>query len=119
MCIRDRTNTGVNFQIGWNTTIGDHLDLAIAGGPSIIHVKQELSSVAVTANTQNASATVVSESATTAKAGNAGVDLGYRVNDRYGLGVFARYAGGQVDLPSVSNLTVGGTQIGGRMRFWF
>jgi hypothetical protein len=114
-----QTNTGVNFQIGWSTTLGNRVDVAIAGGPSIIHVKQELSSVAVTPNTQDAAATVVSESATTAKAGNAGVEVGYRLSDRYGLGVFARYAGGQVDLPSVSNLTVGGTQIGGRMRFWF
>jgi len=114
-----QTNVGVNIQVGWMGTIGDRMDIAIAGGPSIIHVKQDLGSVTVTPGSQTAVASVVTESKTTAKAGNIGFELGYRLSDRYGLGGFVRYAGGQVDLPSVPNLTVGGVQVGGRMRFWF
>ena len=73
----------------------------------------------MTAGTQTGVAAVVTESKTTPKAGNVGLELGYRMSDRYGLGGFVRYAGGKVDLPSVPNLTVGGVQVGGRMRFWF
>jgi hypothetical protein len=114
-----QTDVGVNFQIGWRTMIGDRMDLAIVGGPTIIHVKQDLGSIAVTPGTQTGVASVVTESATTAKAGNVGFELGYRMSDRYGIGGFVRYAGGEVDLPSIPNLTVGGVQVGGRMRFWF
>lgn len=114
-----QTNVGVNFQVGWMTTIGNRVDLAIVGGPSIIHVKQDIGSVVVTAGTQTGVAAVVTESKTTPKAGNVGLELGYRMSDRYGLGGFVRYAGGKVNLPSVPNLTVGGVQVGGRMRFWF
>jgi hypothetical protein len=38
---------------------------------------------------------------------------------RYGVGAFIRYAGATVDLPSVSDLKVGGFQIGGGLRVRF
>ena len=47
-----------------------------------------------------------------AKGGNAGFQGTYLFTPRYGVDVFARYAGGVGDLPAVSNVTVGGFQTG-------
>ena len=41
------------------------------------------------------------------------------MNDRYSVGGFVRYAGGEVDLPSVAKLKIGGVQAGGGIRFRF
>jgi hypothetical protein len=40
----------------------------------------------------------------------------YRRNNRYGFGGFVRFLGGEVDLPSVPNMKVGGFEIGGGIR---
>jgi hypothetical protein len=111
-----QTNVAINFQIVWTRALTNRLDLALSGGPSIIRVSQELPSVTLD---EAANPTTVSESATTGKAGSAGVDLSYRVNDRYSIGGFVRYLGGQVDLDAIENLTVGGAQAGGGIRIRF
>jgi Outer membrane protein beta-barrel domain len=114
-----QTDVGVNFQIGWSTVVGDRFRVGIAGGPSIIHVKQDVASIAVTPATQTGVSSIVRESATTGKAGSVALELGYQVTEAYGTSVFIRYAGGEVDLPSHSALKVGGVQMGARLRFWF
>ena len=111
-----QTTTAVNFQAVWIKPLTDKLDLWLFGGPSVIHVNQEIASAT---ETQNSVATIKSDSANTGKAGTAGVDLNYRMNARYSVGGFVRYAGGQVDLPSVSKLKIGGVQAGGGIRFRF
>jgi hypothetical protein len=110
-----QTNVAVNFQAVWTRPINDRFDVAVFGGPSIIHVSQDLPSV-----TPDASALpiVISESGTGA-GGNVGVDVAYRVNNRYRVGAFVRYLGGSVDLPSVEDLTVGGVEIAGGIRLRF
>ena len=115
----NQTDVGVNFQIGWSTLVGQRFRVSVAGGPTIIHVKQDVASIAVTPGTQTGVGSIVSESATTGKAGSLGLELGYQLTDRYGTGVFLRYAGGEVDLPSHSRLKVGGVQMGARVRLWF
>jgi hypothetical protein len=110
------TDTAVNFQAVWIKPLTNKLDLWLFGGPSIIHVNQEVASAT---ETQNPIATIEKDSGTTGKAGTIGVDLNYRLNARYSVGGFVRYAGGKVDLPSVSDLTVGGAQVGGGVRFRF
>jgi hypothetical protein len=111
-----QTDIAVNFQALWMKPLTAKLDLSVFIGPSIIHVKQEVASAT---ETQSATATIQSESATTGKAGTVGVDLSYRLNNRYSVGGFIRYAGGEVDLPSVSKLKVGGVQAAGGVRYRF
>ena len=111
-----QTDIAINFQAVWMKPLTSRIDLWLFGGPSLIHVRQDVASAT---ESTNPSAAVKSESKTTAKAGTAGVDLSYRLNDQYSVGAFVRYAGGQADLPSVSNLTVGGVQAGGGVRYRF
>jgi hypothetical protein len=111
-----QTNTAVNFLVVFVAPVSDRFDVAISAGPSVIRVKQEVASA--TANI-NSTATINSQSGTTAKAGTVGLDLSYRMNNRYSLGGFLRYMGGVVDLPAVPDMSVGGFQAGGGIRFRF
>ena len=111
-----QTNVAINFQIVWMKTIRPRLDLAAFGGPSVIHVSQDIASATPVLNT---TPTVERQTATTGKAGTVGVDLTYRMNDRYGVGGFVRYLGGSVDLPAVENLGIGGVQAAGGIRVRF
>jgi hypothetical protein len=111
-----QTDTALNIQAVWIKPLNDKLDLWLFAGPSIIHVSQEVASAT---ETQAATATIKKESANTAKAGTAGIDLNYKMSDSYSVGGFVRYAGGEVDLPSAAKLKVGGIQAGGGIRFKF
>jgi hypothetical protein len=91
----------------------------LSGGPTILHVSQEVGIVDVTPNTTNATMSVDKQSATTAKAGNAGLNAMFRVTDHIGVGLLVRYAGGSVDLPSVEGLSVAGAQVGGTLKYGF
>ena len=111
-----QSNTALNFQAVWIRPLTDKLDLWLFAGPSFIHVSQEIASAT---ETQNTTAAIKTDSANTGKAGTAGIDLSYRVNPRYSVGGFVRYAGGEVDLPSAPKLKIGGVQAGGGIRFRF
>jgi hypothetical protein len=111
-----QSTVAINFQIVYMKPITDRLDLSVFGGPSVIRVKQELASATAA---EDSVAAVESQSKTTGKAGTVGADLSYRLNNRYGVGGFIRYAGGSVDLPAVPDLTVGGAQVGGGIRIRF
>jgi hypothetical protein len=95
-----------------------NLDVALSVGPSFIRLKQDVTSVSVAPNTQNATINVATESAT-AKGVNVGVDTSYMFHPNLGVGVFLRYAGGTVDLPSVTEVKVGGFQVGAGARLRF
>ena len=114
-----QTLVALNLQVGWMVPVTDKFDMALFAGPSLIYVKQDVASATVAAGTQNATASVDRESKTTWKAGNASIDLSYKLTDRYGAGVFIRYVGGEVDLPSAPKLKVGGVQVGGGVRLRF
>jgi hypothetical protein len=84
-----------------------------------------VSSVTVPAGTQLANPVVTTEKATGVGV-NIGFDGTYLVTRNFGAGLFLRYAGSKVDLgttpagdPIISDLSVGGFQIGAgvRMRF--
>jgi hypothetical protein len=110
---------GIHLQAVWFMPITNQIDVAFSLGPSFIRVSQDLvSSVTIPAGTQNATPVVVTEKAT-AIGVNLGVDGSYLFTRNFGAGVFIRYAGGKVDLPSVSDLRVGGFQagVGARVRF--
>jgi len=114
-----QTDIGLDFQLAWMLPVTNRILLTVSGGPTVLHVSQDVATVAVANGTQNVTSSYQTESKTTAKAGNVGVDALYSLGSRYGLGGFVRYAGGTVNLPSVSGLSVGGVQVGGRLQMWF
>jgi hypothetical protein len=114
-----QSDVAVNFQAVWDRAITDRVTLLVFGGPSIIHVKQDIASVSVDPATGNASTAADTQSGTTGKAGSVGADVAYKVSDRYGVGVFVRYLGGSVDLPAAPSMKVGGAQAGAGIRIHF
>jgi hypothetical protein len=114
-----QTDVAVNLTFGWTQPVTDAIDIAIVVGPSLINVKQDVASASVPAGTQDLTSTTTTQSKTTGKAGQAGIDLSYKINSRYGAGVFVRYLGGEVDLPAALKLKVGGVQVGGGLRIRF
>jgi len=99
--------------------VANTVDMSVFIGPTIVHVTQDIASVAVASGGQTPTGSLSSESATSGKAGNAGLDITYRLTRRLGVGVFARYAGGEADLPSAPKLKVGGVQAGAGLRVRF
>lgn len=110
---------GVNVNVVYTMQIADKFDLAVTIGPTIIRSKLEVATLAVTPNSTTVTLSTESQSKTTAKAGNLGVDVTYRANEVYGIGLFVRYSGGEVDLPSLPKAKVGGLQVGGIVRYRF
>jgi hypothetical protein len=113
------TTLGINVGIIYTMPIANRFDLAIGVGPTIIRSKLEVGTLAVTPNSTTVTLSTESESKTTAKAGHLSVDVTYRANEMYGVGLFVRYAGGEVDLPSLPKAKVGGLQLGGIVRYRF
>lgn len=113
-----QTDVAVNLQALWLQPITRKIDAAFFIGPSIIHVKQTIATATAVPGTQDIATDSVSESKTTGKAGSVGVDFNYKINQRYGAGVFVRYLGGRADLSAVK-LTVGGAQVGVGLRVAF
>ena len=114
-----QTDVAVNLQLVWIQPVTDKFDVAVALGPSLIHVKQDIVSASVTPGTQDLTTATGTESKSTGKAGSAGVDVSYKITSRYGAGAFLRYLGGEVDLPSAPKLKVGGLQVGVGLRVRF
>jgi hypothetical protein len=114
-----RTENGVHVMALWLIPVTDKIDVSLFGGPSFIHVEQELiASVSIIEGTQNFTPGLSTNSGT-ATGGNIGIDGTYMVNRRFGVGVMLRYAGGKVDLESASGVKVGGFQIGAGARVRF
>jgi Outer membrane protein beta-barrel domain len=114
-----QTTLGINLSVIYTQPVGQRLDVAVSLGPTIIRNRLDVGSVAIAPNSQTVTISTESQSKTTAKAGNLGFDITYRVNEMYNVGLFARYAGGEVDMPSVKALKVGGVQVGGLFRYRF
>jgi len=110
---------GINLQVFWMHAIGDRNELVVSLGPSIVHTSQDVGTITVGSNSSIGTPGVASQSATSAKAGNVGIELNRSLNDKYQGGLFVRYAGGEVDLPAVQKLKVGGVQVGGAIRIRF
>jgi len=114
-----QSTVGINFNIIYTRPVLDRFDLAVSLGPSIIHTKLEVGRVAVASNSRTIALSTEDQSKTTAKAGNFGVDFSYRYNEMYNIGLFVRYAGGELDLPAIDKMKVGGVQAGGVVRYRF
>lgn len=99
--------------------VGEKTDLSLFIGPSFTKVNQDLIyDFGVTAGTQSVLSPIRTESAT-AKGINIGGDLSYQIMPQVGAGLFLRYIGGSVDLPSATGVKAGGVQIGIGARFRF
>ena len=115
----NHTDRNIYLTFIWFVPVTNKIELALSAGPTGTKVKQDLvTSVVVPAGTQNAIATVESQ-AGTAKGVNVGFDASYLFTKYYGAGIFLRYNGGSVDLPSAASVKAGGFQmgIGARLRF--
>lgn len=115
----NRSDRNIYVVAMWFVPVTNRVEIALVGGPTTTKVKQDLvTGLSVPAGTQNAVATVESQS----KNGwgfNVGVDASYLFTKFYGVGIFVRYNGGSVDLPSATDVNFGGFQagIGARLRF--
>ena len=110
---------GMHIQATWFKAVTPRMDISLSGGPSFIHVSQQLTAnVTVPPGTQTIVATMEMQSGT-AIGFNVGFDGAFMFNPQYGLGLFVRYTQGTVDLPAVTGLKVGGLQsgLGVRVRF--
>jgi hypothetical protein len=114
----DHSETGINVFASYWIPISEKIDLAVSIGPSFTHVSQDVASYTVPDLTQQLLFTLNKETGT-AVGVNVGVDGSYMLTPRYGVGLFLRYVGGSVDLPSASDFKVGGFQIGGGARLRF
>jgi hypothetical protein len=112
------SEVGTHVLVVWSVPIDDKLDATISAGPSFFQVKQDVLSATVVPGTQTLNVATHSEKKT-GTGGNFAINLNYMLKPNYGVGIFLRYAGATVDLPSVENLKVGGFQfgLGGRLRF--
>jgi len=119
--------TGVHLHAVWVMPITRKIIVSVAGGPSFFSVNQGLlSSVTVGQETAPFSAVPVLTSSTQASksvvGGNVGVDVKYVFTEMLGGGVFVRWAGASVDLPTtggVQSIDVGGVQSGIGLRIAF
>jgi hypothetical protein len=123
-----RSELAAHIQAAYVITMKRY-DIAISGGPTIFRVSQDLVSDAVYAETYPYD-TVAFTSATTVetertKVGfNVGVDVGYRLSRKLGVGGLARFSRATLSLPltgSAANVEVdaGGLQVAGGVRFFF
>jgi opacity protein-like surface antigen len=110
---------GANVFLMYTAAVTDRVDVALSLGPTVVKTKLDVGGVTVAPNSTNMTFATESQSKTTAKAGNVGLDLSYRVNSMYSVGIFARYAGGEADLPAVPKMKVGATQAGALIRYRF
>jgi outer membrane protein with beta-barrel domain len=111
-----RREIGVHLQAVYALPVTEKVTLTIAGGPSLVHLRQGVQAVSVAGVTPTA---VPVNEAGTGLGGNVGVDLTSLFSAHYGVGVLVRYVAANVDLPSASGVKTGGVQagVGLRMRF--
>jgi hypothetical protein len=103
----------------WVVPVTRALEVGLTAGPSFMQVSQQVVSTATVAAGTQAVTPVVDTQRKMATGVNAGIEVSYMLSRRFSPVVFARFNGGTVNLPSVTDLKVGGVQtgLGGRFRF--
>jgi hypothetical protein len=107
-----------NLMLVYFVPIIEKFDANFFVGPSFFSVKQDILSATVAPGTQNTTVATQEEKAN-ATGVNVGMNLNYLIRRNYGAGVFLRYVGGTVDLPSSPDVKVGGFQFGAGLRLRF
>ena len=95
-----------------------NFDVSVFAGPSFFRLTQDILSATVPTGTQTISVARQSQKGN-ATGANAGINFNYMFRPNYGGGLFLRYAGATVDLPSASGVKVGGFQVGVGLRLRF
>ena len=119
----NHSENALHFDVIWMMPVANKLDLGFFAGPTIFFVKQDTvtdltqADVVEPVPTLNLSFNEVSK---TTVGFNAGLDVQYLVAKKWGVGALARYSWGSADIDGASdNLTVGGFQIAGGLRYRF
>ncbi len=108
--------------------LDDRAQLQIFGGPTLMTVEQAVVTGATVGEVGTPFTAVTLDDLQRQKLTNTGVgfnvgmDFAYMFGDSYGAGMFVQYAGGSLDFESrggPSEVTVGGIQFGGGLRFRF
>jgi len=94
------------------------VDVSVFAGPSFFSLKQDILSASVPTGTQNVNV-ATQEQKDSGTGANVGININYMFHRNYGAGVFVRYAGASVDLPSANDVKVGGFQLGIGLRLRF
>jgi hypothetical protein len=110
---------GINLQGLAQVPVTNRVFLTVFGGPTFARVSLDVGSGIVDAGGRTVSVTTERQKASATNGGNAGLDLSYHFNDLNGLGVFVRYVSGEVDLPALQHVKIGGLQVGGGIRARF
>jgi len=106
----EHSEIATNISVVWFYPITETFEVAVSGGPTIYSVSHDVPTASVPSG-QNLVTGFVTENAT-AVGGHISFEGNYMFTPRYGTGVFLRYQGAKVDLPSIEDLTVGGLQVG-------
>lgn len=118
-----------HFQAVWFVPFTDKVDFTISGGPSIFNVKQELirgvtfSEIPPNFTSVTIDSVEVVELRDSAWGFNIGADMTYALTPSIGVGALVRYSHGTVEFnvsdTQTADVTAGGFQIGGGVRFKF
>jgi len=117
-----------HFQAVYIVPLDDRAQLQIFGGPTWMTVEQAVVTGATVGEVGTPFTAVTLDDLQRQKLTNTGVgfnvgmDFAYMFGDSYGAGMFVQYAGGLLDFESrggPSEVTVGGIQFGGGLRFRF
>jgi hypothetical protein len=118
-----------HFQAVWFVPFTDKVDFAISGGPSVFNAKQELirgvtfSEVPPNFTSVTIDSVEVVALRDTGWGFNLGADMTYALTPSIGVGALVRYSYGTVGFDvsdtETTDVTVGGFQIGGGVRFKF
>ena len=118
-----------HFQAVWFVPFTDKVDFTISGGPSIFNVKQELirgvtfSEIPPNFTSVTIDSVEVIELRDSAWGFNIGADMTYALTPSIGVGGLIRYSHGTVEFnvsdTQTAEVTAGGFQIGGGVRFKF
>ena len=109
---------GTHVMFVYFVPVLENFDVSLFAGPSFFRLTQDILSASVPAGTQSATVATDSQKGN-ATGANIGVNLNYMYRPNYGGGVFLRYAGAKITLPSAPDVKVGGFQIGIGLRIRF
>jgi hypothetical protein len=110
----------VHLDAIWMIPVANKLDVGVFAGPTIFSVKQDTITTATVAEPGPTVTAPLNTVSKTTVGFNAGVDVQYMIQKRWGAGLVARYSFGSTSLEGATEkLKVGGFQIGvgGRVRF--
>jgi len=111
----------LGFLAAWVVPAGEQLDVTVLAGPAVAWVNVDApAAVAVSEGATGPDVTVTLDSITKSFFGiQLGVDVRYMLTETVGVGGFARFQRASGEVQGGSDVTAGGFQLGGGVRFKF